>query len=298
MSGGFVFMTRIPDPVFVRGLSRSGGTLMCTLLDAHADIAMSYELYPNLLDTSPDADLEELATQIAKARTNKALHQVAPTKHFAIYVARCERGGLSYGDFARLLRQVVHEGHTLADMHGRMRLTELCGLEKMSRLGKRHWGMKCNNAYDDYLAIWPQAYFIDMLRDGRDVLASQLNTGSFGHTPAQVADSWRKTHRNFQALIDRGDVKARFVRYEHLTSDPEPELRAICAFLNLEFDSAMLRHHELDLTVFKTNHISRDRVASMIDTTKIGRWQADLTPDQLSEFMKVAGDDLKRHDYC
>ena len=37
-------------PIFIRGLSRSGGTLMVTLLDAHPDIAMSYELYPQMLE--------------------------------------------------------------------------------------------------------------------------------------------------------------------------------------------------------------------------------------------------------
>jgi len=37
------------NPIFIRGYSRSGGTLMVTILDAHPEIAMSYELYPNLL---------------------------------------------------------------------------------------------------------------------------------------------------------------------------------------------------------------------------------------------------------
>jgi hypothetical protein len=157
--------------------------------------------------------------------------------------------------------------------------------------------MKCNNAYDDYLRFWPQACFLNMLRDGRDVLASQLNTGNFRHSPRQVAKGWQTTHRRFQALVDRGNVKARVVHYERLTGNTEGELREICAFLSLEFDPAMLRHHELDLTVFKANHLSRDRLSGMVDTNRIGRWRNDLTADQLAEFFAVAGDELRRHGY-
>ena len=39
----------IKDPIFVKGISRSGGTLLVTLLDAHPDIAMQYEMYPENL---------------------------------------------------------------------------------------------------------------------------------------------------------------------------------------------------------------------------------------------------------
>lgn len=37
------------EPIFVRGISRSGGSLTATILDAHPDISMSYEIYPRLL---------------------------------------------------------------------------------------------------------------------------------------------------------------------------------------------------------------------------------------------------------
>ncbi len=113
------------------------GTLMVTLLDAHSDIAMSYELYPALVETGSDFDLRALAAEIASARNHKKVAECAPTTHFSTFVARSLRGGLSYQDFARLLVQLVDEGHTLTELKGRMRLIELCGLEKMRRVGKR-----------------------------------------------------------------------------------------------------------------------------------------------------------------
>ena len=78
------------EPIFVRRMSRSGGALMCTLLDAHGDIAMSYELYPALVETGSDVDLRSFAAECA------------PTAHFSTFVARSQRGGLCDHDFARL----------------------------------------------------------------------------------------------------------------------------------------------------------------------------------------------------
>lgn len=290
-------MVDVINPIFVRGISRSGGTLMCTLLDAHGDIAMSYELYPNLLETESTVDLEAVATSMAVARRSGDIRACAPSTGFATFVLRCARGGLSYADVAELLRQLCREGRSLDEASGRMRLVELCGLEKMRRQGKMRWGMKCNNAYEDYLAVWPAAHFLNMVRDGRDVLASQLNTGSFNHSPRDVATGWQHTMRRFEQLIARGDVRARMVRYEALSADPEPELRSICNFLDLPFDPEMLQHHTLDLTVFKANHLSWDRITKKIDTTRIGRWRTDLSPEQLAEFVEVAGGDLQRHGY-
>lgn len=290
-------MTGIPNPVFVRGLSRSGGTLMCTLLDAHGDIAMSYELYPNLLEVEGRLDLPLLARSMAREPKRQKLQALIPTKSLMTFIARCERGGLGTSDVARLMQRLLDEGRDFGTLEGRMRMVELCGLEKMAWLGKRRWGMKCNNHFDDYLSAFPKAQFLDMLRDGRDVLASQLNTGSFRNTPTDVARAWVNTHSRFESFMTSHPGQFRMVRYEDLTGEPETELRSICAFLGIAFDPAMLKHHEKDLTVFKTNHLSGERIASAIDTTKIGRWRRDLAPEQLAEFLESAGDGLGRFGY-
>jgi hypothetical protein len=272
---------------------------MCTLLDAHPDIAMSYELYPFLLETPQDYDLEALAQRLCEARNRGDLEKCAPpSPGFVTFVKRCLRGGLSTQDFGQLIIELMREGGTLAEPSGRMRLIELCGLEKMKRVGKRRWGMKCLNDFEEYLAVWPQGCFLNMLRDGRDVLASQLNTGSFKNSPKEVAIGWRNTIRRFEQLIGNVDARARMVRYETLTENPEPELRSICEFLGLPFDPAMLHHQNLDLTIFKANHLSGPRISRAIDTSMIGRWRNDLKPDQLADFLSVAGDDLARHGYA
>lgn len=290
-------MTSDLGPIFVRGLSRSGGTLMCTVLDAHPDISMSYELYPNLLELDEPVDLRALAAKYRKCWINRDIIRVSPNKRFGTFVVRCERSGLSAVDVAGFLEKLVEEGQDLTSLEGRLRLIEMCGLEKMNRDGKSRWGMKCNNAFEEYLTRWPNACFLGMLRDGRDVLASQLNTGDFKKTPAEVADGWVKTQRRFAALVEDPAVNAYTVRYERLTQEPEAELRAVCEAIRVPFSETMLRHNESELTIFKASHLSRDRVVRSIDTTMIGRWKRDLSAQQLEEFVQNVGEDLKRFGY-
>lgn len=290
-------MESIDNPIFVRGLSRSGGTLMCTLLDAHRDVAMSYELYPNLLETDADYDLAGLPDLVRRSKRGSHLTKIMPTERFAIFINRCDRGGLKMDDVADLFQQLVDEGHHTSEAAGRYRMMELCGLSKMHKLGKARWGMKCNNAYDEYLSFWPNAGFLNMVRDGRDVLASQLNTGNFKNSPSQLGASWAKTHSVFNMLTKRDGVRARAVIYETLTTNPEPELREICKTVDLEFDPTMLAHAEQDLTVFKTHHLSHARITRPIDSTQIGRWRNDLTPRQVEEFTEAAGNSLKQYGY-
>ncbi len=77
-------------------MSRSGGTLMVTILDAHPDVAMSYELYPELLktaDPSP-AFLERLIERLEAGDKLKTVGHLDGGKDFYSFVARLPRGGI------------------------------------------------------------------------------------------------------------------------------------------------------------------------------------------------------------
>ena len=72
------------EPTFVRGMSRSGGTLMATVIDAHPDVAMSYELYPQLLELDDGtADrLRELADAFDAGPNLKSTARELQPKNF------------------------------------------------------------------------------------------------------------------------------------------------------------------------------------------------------------------------
>ncbi len=287
-------------PIFVRGMSRSGGTLMVTILDAHTDVAMSYELYPNLLEI-PDGGqeiLRGLAERIRSAKTFKRALGYVKNKGLKTFLARCPRGGMDHRVFSDVLTQHIEAGKTFKSAEERLQFVARCCNTKMRKLGKSRWGLKCTSRYTDYCRLWPNAYFINMLRDGRDVLASQLHTGSFQHTPAEVGESWARNHRQFRQLVNDGDVLAYQVRYESLVTDPVGEVQRLTDFLGLSFEPGLLDYHARDLTIYSTSHLSMSRISLPVDAARVGRWKSELTPTQIAEFLRGANGALHEFGYC
>ena len=147
-------MSEDEQPVFVRALSRSGGTLMVTVLDAHPDIAMSYELYPPMLelaDGSADA-IEKYMSEFSRARSIKEAAKKIANGKFKTFIIRCERGGLDIRDLESIFRAHLDENRNFLTSQNRLEFVAKCCRIKMEKEGKLMWGLKCNNKYSEYLA--------------------------------------------------------------------------------------------------------------------------------------------------
>lgn len=285
-------------PIFIRGLSRSGGTLLVTLFDTHPQVAMSYELYPNLLEAGLTRDeFSVLGKKLMRAWAQRLSLLAAPTKDLRIFISRAERGGVRHKRLGELFIEHCDNGRGIDTVEDRLQLIALCCREKMRLQNKQYWGLKCNNAYEKYLAVWPQARFVNIIRDGRDVLASQMETGLLKHSPVELARSWANTHRRFRALRDRLPGQIFEIKYEELVKSPEQVLKRLTAGLGLDFAPDMLRHNECDLTVYDSSHLSMVELKKPINEAKIGRWKQDLPQEVLDKFMAEAAEALVEFGY-
>jgi hypothetical protein len=287
-------------PVFVRAMSRSGGTLMVTILDAHPDVAMSYELYPNLLlsDAATPEFVDVLADRIEATGDLVAFSRRVDDKSLRTFIARLPRGGLDARAVVALLRDQVASGMGFRTAAEALAFVERCASSKMSAEGKARWGLKCTARYADYAASWPDACFLYMVRDGRDVLASNLaKRPTAVDSPASMGRSWAKGIRGFRELVADPRVRALEVRYETLVADADREIRRICQFLEVDFDASMLDFHSKTLTIFGASHLSMDRITKPVDAASVGRWRKDLKRDQIDEFCGEAGDLLDELGY-
>ena len=288
-------------PIFIRGLSRSGGTLLVTIWDAHPDVSMSYELYPNLLDSligNPD-QIEFFRELLGSEKLLKKAYQGEQQK-LKIFVARSYRSGLTSADLTNIFEKLASKVETpFSHIEDAMEFISLCAKEKMKKEGKKVWGMKCNGAYPRYLESWPNARFINIVRDGRDVLASQLLTGSFNKSVAEVAEGYISNHTKFAKFMERPDFKGINILYERLVTDSEAVMLELCEFVGLDFSPEMTRYYDKDLTIYKNSmgHLSRDRISKPIDGTQIGRWKKDLSSEQVDEFESMASDVLRQFGY-
>jgi hypothetical protein len=134
----------------------------------------------------------------------------------------------------------------LFDLHGRRR-------------GKRLAGDK-TPAYVRSLptlhSLWPEAKFVHLIRDGRDVALSVTNWSRAGSAAGRFATyaedpvATTAVWWEWNVRVGREDGTALpqslyyELRYERLVADPGAECAGLCEFLGLPYDDAMLRFHE------------------------------------------------------
>ncbi|MDX1521188.1 MAG: sulfotransferase [Anaerolineae bacterium] len=137
---------------------------------------------------------------------------------------------------------------------------------------------------------YPNTKFIHTFRDPRAIYISQRKKNhrviNWRHRLIGKSDvlndmfmamhviiTWRRVaelHRQYQKQFPNDDYL--LCRYEDLVSQPEPQIRRICTFLDIEFSEAMLQQK-----VFNSSLIPRGQVHGF-DSSAIDRWRQHISP--------------------
>jgi hypothetical protein len=146
--------------------------------------------------------------------------------------------------------------------------------------------------------LWPEARFIHVVRDGRNVALSFLET-SFGPDDIErAAIRWRTRVLETAKAGHHLGSECTTVHYEELVADPERELRRLCGFVGLDFDDAMLRYHEHPEAV--TDYIHNPEAHANLarpPTKGIRDWRSEMSPADVETFEQLAGLELSRFGY-
>ena len=162
---------------------------------------------------------------------------------------------------------------------------------------KARWGDK-TPLYMQHLGLlerlFPDARFVHLIRDGRDAALSFLSvppalmTEGWGHPQdaAGFACQWATEVASARELGARvGGERYREVRYEALVADPGGELRAVCAFVGLEFDPAMLDY------VGQTDSARKAHQQRLNEPPRRGvrEWRTEMSESDRHAFEEVGG---------
>src|SRR5262249_34726760 len=106
-------------------------------------------------------------------------------------------------------------------------------------------------------SLWPQAKFVHLIRDGRDVCLSAVNWkrkvgrlkslfSTWDQQPVLTAALWWEWHVRQGREAGRSLRRGRYyeLHYESLVARPEEECARLCAFLDVSYDEAMLNFHQ------------------------------------------------------
>jgi hypothetical protein len=163
--------------------------------------------------------------------------------------------------------------------------------------------------------LLPEAFFLHIIRDGRDVAASMRHMWfGPGNDVQKLAKSWLKSlAAGFDAAKAYPDRYLQ-IRYEDLVMNPEPVLRSILASIDLPFHPVMLHYHEraaerlselgelleTDGRLFATREAHQGihrRTLEPPNPDQIGRFRNDLSRGEIAIFEDAAGPVLKSLGY-
>ncbi len=170
-----------------------------------------------------------------------------------------------------------------------------------AREGKSRWGDK-TPAYQPHIEepaeIWPEARFVVLVRDGRDVALSVMRVPFGANNAWAAARSWKHAVRLGREAERRYPGRVLTLRYEDLVGDPETHVALVCAFLALDYDPQMLAIERTDTTKIVQDQTGWfTNVWAGINTTAVGKWRRDMTPGQMRTFERVAGKELRELGY-
>jgi hypothetical protein len=162
-------------------------------------------------------------------------------------------------------------------------------------------------------AAFPQARFVHIVRDGRDVAVSVQNTWfGRGKTISDIAAEWANRIADFRIQTSELGLPVHTVHYEELAESPSLVLKTVCEFIELPYTAAMLRYHETarqrlkelsDLRWGARTFASSERIATHSMALKpptmrrIGRWREALRADQVETFESLASSMLRELGY-
>jgi hypothetical protein len=222
-------MQSAPFP-FVVGCTRSGTTLVRSILDTHPDVAFA-----------PEAPA--FAAWFADRRGRYETGGGFDADRFrADVVARpfFDRWELSTDELDAALASADPTDVAAA-------LRAVYALHA-ARRGKSRYGDKTPrnvHSIDGIARLLPETVFVHVVRDGRDVTRSLMAVDWGSSTPGEAMLHWRVAIEAGRAAGGRvGPGRYREVRYEALVAEPEPVVRELCRFVGLDYDPAMLRYYE------------------------------------------------------
>jgi sulfotransferase family protein len=269
-------------PIVV-GVGRSGTTLLRLMLDSHPELAMPPEtgFLPRIHHERETLDAAGLVELLTAAPTWPDFH-LDPSE----------------------LRAELDRNAPFSASEGARSFYRLYA----RRFEKERWGDK-TPVYCRHMPaiqeLLPEARFIHLIRDGRDVAVS-LRPLWFAPSRdvADLAVHWQ----DWIGSARRGGASCRHyleVRYEDLIGDAAATLRRVCDFVELPFAAAMLDYpsraagrigevRDQQQPGFVVTREQRLRQHPFVThaprSDRVGRWRNELTPEQVQDFEAVAGE--------
>jgi len=276
--------TDTPPPVFMFGFERSGTTLLSMMVGAHPRIAVPLSVtglwyrYGSRLDAynqlAETADLERMIDDLLREERIR-LWDVELDRETLLE----ELGTGSYG--AVISR--FHQAYANAKGKPCWANLDIATLDHMDQANQ--W--------------FPEARFVHIVRDGRDVALSHRTMPYGASNTLDCAERWvHRVDSNLKMGRILGPERYHVVRFEDLVLESEATLEGLCDFIGIDYSDRMLEYGQM-----VEEKVPEDRrwlwpdLARKPVGTKVGTWRHNMSRPRRIVFEGVARDMLRQLGY-
>jgi protein-tyrosine sulfotransferase len=273
-------------PFFIVGPGRCGSTLLRRVLQSNSAVhippeifqfkktVLRFQRYRRLLDW------EDLSQLILWPLVWHSEFDDEFFKHLPVLQKKIQQLPVSERSLARLIDMLYR-------YHGK-------------RIGAEfeRWGDKTPlnvNWMGEIVAVFPNARFVFMLRDGTDVVHSHMD--ALGNSLRGAARTWKKSLELWQDFRQHYPGQCRVMRYEEFVRDPESEIRRLCDFLELDFSSSMVKADRGDKLSDLQRIDHHRRALKPITEDRVGVGHRSLSSAEKKNLKKIIGEEMKNWGY-
>lgn len=281
-------MEKFRKKFFIVGAQRSGTTLLRLLLNAHSQIVVTREAF-FLMPLLKKKYLNRLISRNTIKNFNDDLTRKAKIEK------TCLQGTFVEGNYPEVILQILqqHEKITVKDFIDSI-FSFYCYKE-----GKNVWGNKTPSFFrniDILYSLFPDAKFIHIIRDGRDVFHSMRKINPLRNNVSVMALDWvyklYRIEKSFRKIPANNKAT---VRYEDLIEKPIETLKSICSLIGVEYESNMMDFYKSSFANTSIKH--SELIFKPINTFNKEKWKRNLTHREIELFNLLAGHYLKKYNY-
>ena len=197
----------VSEPALLVGAEQSGTTLLRLMLDSHPEIAFAEELQYAVEPIGDDGSFPSMQ---------------------------------SFGRYLALDRSFSTSGFVFDETKSFPDLVNGFLRSRQEKKGATVCGATIHEGFTKALALWPDAKYIHLVRDPRDVAPARIDQGLAGNV-WHALDQWIEVEDEWAALETRLPAdRLLTVRFSDLITDYDATLTTICRFIGVDYTAQML----------------------------------------------------------
>ena len=247
---------------FIIGTGRCGSSMLAQMLNSHSKICVPHELQILFEYSNNGSRLHE----IFKEKKNE---RFGPEDFVELIEARCPHKFHEYFDYRHFFEKQQYPILSFKKLVNSLYSEIAESKHKEVFIEQTPW---YGQRIDILNELFPDAKYIHMIRDGRDVAISFARTPWWHNDIGENLERW---HTEVRQIIDSSNQilnsnQMLQVRYEDFVEQPENGLRRICDFLGIDFENTMLDPETfIDYSLYSTLNERK------ISSSELNEWSKD-----------------------